>query len=919
MAEIDSLFATLPLVAPIEAFGRHDVAVAGGKGANLGELSRAGLPVPVGFVVTTRAYDDAVGATGLDQRITAALRGVDVATPEQVARASREIQEAFRAAPMPGSIADAVRGAYQSLGLEPVAARSSATAEDLPGAAFAGQQDTFLNVIGEAALLDAVRGCWASLWSERAIVYRARQGLGHEDVKLAVVVQRMVQADVAGVLFTANPVTGSLDEIVIDASPGLGEAVVAGLVTPEHLVLDRRTLAVIERRPGSRNVVVRAVPTGGTAQRRVSGDERPGKPYLSDMAAGELARLAIAVERHFAAPQDVEWAWADRRFALLQARPITTLPNGNRGAGATPEATSRPVAERSGAGRARQTGRPPPRFVAGLLGELFPSRPYPLDVTSYSRVLIDALREHMFGPIGFACPSTDEAFVEEDGVVVKVDYGIRPTLAVLFRPWLTLWRNRRYDVAHWDDDPLIAEAIQRSRELEARDLRALSWDDLLDTLDDGLAITPLTARLRHRYLPQALHDLLVFWLLLALAGQRQHFNELQTGVETKTLELNRRLEALAADVIANPELQDLFTKTPSGDLLAAIEARPAASGFLVDFRAFLEGFGNRETAVTLASLPAWRNAPEIPLGVIQSMVATDGSAGSRTGNREESSGNLGISPTRGTRARAGETPVLTGRLPSDDQANRSAEGDRRWQRARDEVLASSILGREPLRSLFRRALRNARHFPRLREDTHFYMTLGLPLIQAIFQELGRRLQLAGALDEPRDVFHLKLAELATAGRPWPPTDEGVAGGRAVAWRYPARAARGPRRRDRLRSSRKPRSRRGAGAGDPGRVTVRDAPIRRRPGGALHQPRLDAPIPASVGGRRGQRQPTFPRRHRRPRVSDSRHRRDRRRDSSPSGWRVGAGRWYPRAGVPGARAVGGAFRFGPVSTDRPRRG
>ena len=191
-------------VRPLAEVGRHDLPTAGGKGANLGELLRAGVRVPPGFVVTTSAH----AAAGPD-------------------------------GPIPADIERAITTAYAELGRGPVAVRSSATAEDLPGAAFAGQQDTFLDVEGEPALLDAVRKCWASLWSERAVAYRQRREIDDALVRMAVVVQRMVPAEVAGVAFTANPVTGARIEIVIDAGLGLGEAVVSGTVTADHLVVDR--------------------------------------------------------------------------------------------------------------------------------------------------------------------------------------------------------------------------------------------------------------------------------------------------------------------------------------------------------------------------------------------------------------------------------------------------------------------------------------------------------------------------------------------------------------------------------------------------------------------------------------------------------------------------------------------------------
>jgi rifampicin phosphotransferase len=226
----------------------------GGKAANLGELIGAGFPVPPGFAVTTAAYVRA--ATALDL------------TDPQRAR------EALASAELPAGVAEAVRAAYLGLGVEvPVAVRSSATAEDLPWASFAGQQDTYLNVVGVDALLDAVRRCWASLWTERAVTYRAELGLDDAEVRLAVVVQRMVDAQVAGVLFTADPVSGRRTRSVLDASPGLGEAVVSGMVNPDHLAVEDDR--VVDRRLGDKAV----------ASRRTSGRRRtsngPSTPTAS--------------------------------------------------------------------------------------------------------------------------------------------------------------------------------------------------------------------------------------------------------------------------------------------------------------------------------------------------------------------------------------------------------------------------------------------------------------------------------------------------------------------------------------------------------------------------------------------------------------------------------------------------------------
>ena len=214
--------------------------------------------------------------------------------------------------------------AYAALDGVPVAVRSSATAEDLPFASFAGQQDTYLNVMGAVALLDAVRKCWASLWTDRAVAYRASRGIDPATVALAVVVQRMVDAEAAGVMFTANPVTGRRQEAVIDASPGLGEAVVSGAVNPDHFVVDTASGTILERRLGDKRTAVRPLPGGGTEC--VDQPVRRSQPCLTDAQIRELAALGSRAEAHYGAPQDTEWALDGAgKVWLTQSRPITTL------------------------------------------------------------------------------------------------------------------------------------------------------------------------------------------------------------------------------------------------------------------------------------------------------------------------------------------------------------------------------------------------------------------------------------------------------------------------------------------------------------------------------------------------------------------------------------------------------------------
>ena len=312
------------LVTALADIEPDQLADVGGKALNLAELVRGGYRVPPGFCVTTRAYHRVTDH--LDVR-----RALDdlAATPAEdtvgLSRLAAEVHHLVLESPVPDDVAATVIAAYRQMGQAiPVAVRSSATAEDLPFASFAGQQDTFLGVVGETSLLEAVRRCWASLWTVRAVSYRAGQGIDPHTVRLAVVVQQLVDAEVAGVLFTADPVTGRRRHAVIDAGPGLGEAVVSGAVNPDHFVVDTATGTVLERRPGDKRVAIRPRPGGGTTRTETQAPDH--RPCLTDAQLRELAALGDRVERHFGWPQDIEWAVdAEGVPWLTQTRPVTTL------------------------------------------------------------------------------------------------------------------------------------------------------------------------------------------------------------------------------------------------------------------------------------------------------------------------------------------------------------------------------------------------------------------------------------------------------------------------------------------------------------------------------------------------------------------------------------------------------------------
>ena len=547
-----------------------DLATAGGKGANLGELVRAGFPVPRGFVVTTDAYRSATA---------------DLEHPTKDAIAAR---------PLPDEVREAVERSYRDLGGGPVAVRSSATAEDLPGAAFAGQQDTFLNVVGADAVAAAVRACWASLWSDRTIAYRARLDVPDDSVAMAVVVQQLVPADWAGVMFTANPVTGARDEIVIDSSPGLGESVVSGAVTPDHAVLAADG-SVLERHAGRHETVVRPTPGGGTSTE--AGDQ--GTPALPAQVLALLAEQARAVAAHFGSPQDIEWAIADDTIQLTQARPMTALPP-------APLRLNRIQ-----------------RFIGPVIVELLPRRPLPMELTAWSGDIILRHLERMFAGLVGARVDADATLPTVDGIVQSyVPVIPQPTLRTPARVAGSLARAFRRRPADWVQHPLAAEIVRRAGALDATDLRKATWAELLAVQGAARGIVEDVADLRVEYLPAAGRALVTLKVALALLGGEHEMADLLIGADTQTMQANAAIEAMAATVSGEPALHHAFRATASAELVDLVALDPAAATLRAQLAEFTEQFGHRETStLMLLKDPTWGDSPGTVLGLVRVMLS----------------------------------------------------------------------------------------------------------------------------------------------------------------------------------------------------------------------------------------------------------------------------------------------------------
>ncbi len=327
-------------VAWFKDLSKDSLDLAGGKGANLGEMWNNQLPIPGGFVITAPTYKEFTEKTKIKNKILELLKDLDVEETEKLQKTAKQIQELIKSVPIPKEIKDAIVESYGLMGVndkskaedvmkaeteELVAVRSSATAEDLPEASFAGQQASFLNVKGKDQLLEAVRDCWASLFTARAIYYRTKNNFPHDQVFIAVVIQKMVNSDQSGVMFTINPATNDDSEIIIESALGLGEAVVLGIVNPDLYIVDKKTFKIKTIEVKEQGVkIIRDPETGKTVEKKLSSEEEK-QQVLTEKQIKDLARIGKKIEEHYGKPMDTEWAVEKGVIYIVQARAVTTF------------------------------------------------------------------------------------------------------------------------------------------------------------------------------------------------------------------------------------------------------------------------------------------------------------------------------------------------------------------------------------------------------------------------------------------------------------------------------------------------------------------------------------------------------------------------------------------------------------------
>jgi pyruvate,water dikinase len=695
---------------------------AGGKGRSLAVLAIAELPVPDGFLVSTDAYRGFAEANGLQASITHILTDSIAEQAASSDAASSKIQALFDGASLSPGTAAVIREAYGGLGVNDpaVAVRSSATAEDLPDLSFAGQQDTYLNVRGEAALLDAVRRCWASLWTARAIDYRRRMEIDDQALAMGVVVQLMIEAEVSGILFTANPATGDRSELVINASFGLGEAVVGGLVTPDTYLLDRSKLddadsGLKQTQIGAKTEMIVSAGDQGTVTQPVPESKR-GNASLSAESLRELASLSLRAERLFdGVPQDIEWAIADGTCWLLQSRPITNLP------AAPLDVTWDPPA-------------PGVKLIRRQVVENMPDPLSPLFADLYLTEGLDAGLDEMAADLGL--PFDIDEFIDRPMFLTvngfayclasyrvswrlfrqipKILFWYVKALPALLRNLVPLWRDGalpRY-LATVDDWKVVDRHVATKGEL-LTGVRALAAADARYWY--SVAMVMGAAKITDGLLNVFLTSRLVPGLLTSGVFLR--------GFESKTIEAQQQLEAIARSVNSersegSVSLRDLVIATPASELLDRLSHHPGGETLVSDIQAYLDAYGHQ--IYTLDFVQATQ--AEEPLPVLLSLKALVGDGGYDTPARQAAM-------------------VEQRRLQV--QATLEALGPvRRW--------------------LFRKFLGWAQDYGPNREEALFYIGAAWPTLRHLALELGQRLVEDGTLSRPEDVFYLERRELEAA-------------------------------------------------------------------------------------------------------------------------------------------------------------
>ena len=703
----------------------------GGKGMSLAKLVRAGVPAPDGFHITTEAYRRFIAANDLQAKILCALKDADISLPATVETASVTISKSFAESKIPTDIAAAITSAYTELNnrrsktpapdahlpwtqvpgsaggenCKSVAVRSSATAEDLPEASFAGQQETFLNIRGADALLDAVKKCWASLWTARAIAYRIKNNIDQNYVALAVVVQEMVNAEAAGILFTANPINGHRDEMVINAAWGLGEAIVGGLVSPDTIVADKAT-GKVKTYEVAEKTVITVLTESGTSENPLT-DARRNSKVMNEADVVALVNIARRIESYYGSPQDIEWCLTsplphllleeERKFFIVQSRPITALPE------------------------ALEWKLPLPKAVLarGSFAEFVPEPVSPLFATL---------------AVPIACKSTRD-LMAEFGVTGENNYLFEVLnnyvyVGFVFTPKF-MWQMVKASFQLLG--PIMRTAAQRAvkarenflavvQTWQARDLTMLTPTELLEGVREIFTETALFYNMAQSgTIPTSMFREATFGSIYKMLVKRKSDPNPEAflfGMDNHAMRSEKALFDLARWAKNQPELADVLTHTSSEEICSALHSDLGADSVLHKFATRFDSY-LREYGHAIYDLDFAKPTPaENPAPLLETLKV-----------------------------------YMAGK-------NNPYERQQAAVDLREKATATIAKRLDPLRrKWFLSLLKSAQDTAHLREDSIADLGLGHPQIRRMLGEFSKRLAARGAISCADDIYWLEVQEL----------------------------------------------------------------------------------------------------------------------------------------------------------------
>jgi len=746
----------------------EDLPEVGGKGANLGELMAAGVPVPAAFCITTEAYRRFLDKSRLLTPISEILHTIDYEDPAGIEASSSSIRTTLMAAPIPPEVEEEIAAAYAVLEGQvgagvAVSVRSSATAEDLPGTSFAGQQDTYLHVCGAAPVIAAVKRCWASLWTGRAVAYRQAQGFAHESVLLAVVVQEMFPSEVSGVVFTANPVTSNPWEFFLNASWGLGEAVVSGQVNPDQLVVAKSSLEIVDRQVSDKLVMTVPHESGqGSATADVPEDLRTVQS-LPDGLVRELCRIAQRIEDHYGFPQDIEWGYANGRFAILQAREITgaNLDFGHDlETWKSPKALADMYDERwvwsRGYSDDVQTGPSTPSFYTYLQAGMTSLKSAALQMTwteQYLDYTPDTFADfpyfRWYGARAYYNLTFERErirrfippFARDDAALWSFPEHERAEIRNMPFDWnefiSLLWRlhHERYDVSLLGATQVVYDGLERWTDAEDAFWRAF---DLKDASVEDIFTAQVASRKGSHFgenvvlpftiylfmLPAALKTLCATWLD---DEDGTINNRLLAGLKTKTGEENNDVWRLSRTIRGSARLRELVETHTGEDVLAALDADDDGRRFRAELDGFLAKYGHRGGAERDAYHRRWRHAPGLVFQSIRPMLALGDDES--PAHREARMHELMLATKAECRQRLQSQPLAALQVPLFD-----------W-------LVSVV-----------------QDYLYYRDFERFYNDKTMSRSRDLYEAIGRRFVKAGLLGDTDDVFFLGRQEMLAVDR-----------------------------------------------------------------------------------------------------------------------------------------------------------